>query len=146
MGKIVLTPDIEEIILQRLAEGEALNVICADESIPVAESTVRKRAIEDPSFGAKYARAREVGFDCRGERAVEATKTEEAKKNPQAARLIFDAERWYLGKMKPKTFGDRQTVEHEGTVTHRHEPDTARERVADFLQRKKAEQAAETKH
>jgi len=102
-----LTPTVEEIILRRLADGEALNAICDDPKIPVAESTVRQRALEHEEFGAKYARARSVGWDCRGERTVENTKTKDAAKNPQAARLIFDAERWYLGKMKPMTYGEK---------------------------------------
>lgn len=99
--------ELETRILERLAEGEALRAICNDVGVPVTESAVRKRAIEVPDFGARYARAREVGYDCRAERAVEDTKSEAAQKNPQAARLRFDAERWYLSKMKPKTYGDK---------------------------------------
>lgn len=109
MGVIILTPEIEEIILARLAEGDALNAICADESIPVAESTVRKRAIEDEDFGARYARARSIGYDCRAERAVENAR---AADDAQVGRLAFDAERWYLGKMKPKVYGDAMQLRH----------------------------------
>jgi hypothetical protein len=106
MGVQILTPEMEEIILEKLAEGSALNAICGTDEIPVAESTVRKRAVEDQEFGARYARARSVGYDCRAERAVENAK-EEAKHDANAARLAFDAERWYLGKMKPQTYGDK---------------------------------------
>lgn len=114
MSKIKLTSKIEDIILDRLAEGEALNAICSDPEICVAESTVRKKAVEDEDFGARYTRARSVGYDCRGERAVEKTRGEEAWKNPQAARLEFDAERWYLGKMKPLTYGDKLDLTSDG--------------------------------
>lgn len=107
MPEIVLTPELEDIILDRLSEGEALNAICADPEIPVAESTVRKRAVENEDFGARYVRARSVGYDCRAERAVE--KAQKAE-DPQKARLAFDAERWYLGKMKPQTYGDKIDV------------------------------------
>lgn len=105
-----LTPDVEEIILARLAEGEALAAICDDSRIPVTESAVRARVVDDEVFAARYMRARDIGWDCRGERAVEKTKLEGAAKNPQAARLEFDAERWYLGKMKPKVYGDKIDV------------------------------------
>lgn len=105
MGK--RTRQIEDTILERLAEGESLNAICAD--LPISESAVRKWAIEDEGFGAKYARARDVGFDCRAERAVEDAKQ---ASDPQKARLAFDAERWYLGKMKPKAYGDAMLHKH----------------------------------
>lgn len=108
MGK--WTPEIEQVLLARLLDGEALNAICNDPSITVSESYVRKMANEDAEFGAKYAHARDIGYDCRAERAVENTKTDEAAENPQIARLQFDAERWYLGKMKPKVYGDKQLV------------------------------------
>jgi hypothetical protein len=101
---------VEAVILDRLLAGEALNAICRDESIPVCESYVRKKAKEDDAFGAKYTRAREIGWQCRAERVVEDTKTADAKENPQAARLAFDAERWYLGKMLPMVFGDKTLV------------------------------------
>lgn len=108
MGK--WTPEVEEAILERLLDGEALNAICNDPAISVSESYVRKVARDDEEFGTKYARARDIGYDCRGERAVEAAKAESARENPQAARLAFDAERWYLGKMKPKVYGDKTLV------------------------------------
>jgi hypothetical protein len=111
MGALLITPAIEEIILDRLAEGDALRVICEREDIPVTEAAVRKRAIEDEDFGARYARAREIGYDCRGERAVEDAK---AAKDAGLARLAFDAERWYLSKMKPKTYGEKVDVTSGG--------------------------------
>lgn len=109
----ILTSELEEIILTRLAEGEALNAICKSDDIPVSESAVRKRAVEDEDFGTRYARARSVGYDCRAERAV--TEAQDmAVKDAQAARVIFDAERWYLGKMKPKVYGDKIDVTTAG--------------------------------
>ena len=132
MRKIKLTNEIEDTILERLSEGEALNAICADENIPVAESTVRKRALEDEDFGARYARAREIGYHCRGELAVENTKTEEAKENPQAARLQFDAERWYLGKMLPRVFGDKLDLTSGGEkIGLSSEIEASRKRIAE---------------
>lgn len=104
------TDVLEQVLLDRLLAGEALNAICKDDEIPVSESYVRKRARDDDEFGAKYARAREIGWQCRAEQAVADTKSDDAKTNPQAARLAFDAERWYLGKMLPNVFGDKQLI------------------------------------
>lgn len=98
------TKALEEKLLERLLEGQALNAICRNDDIPVCESYVRKRARDDTEFGAKYARAREIGYQCRAEKCVE-----DAKDAADAAlgRLAFDAERWYLGKMQPTVFGDK---------------------------------------
>jgi hypothetical protein len=98
------TAALEETLLDRLLAGEALNAICKDEEIPVSESYVRKKARDDAEFGAKYARAREIGYQCRAERAVEDAKSAE---DASKGRLAFDAERWYLGKMLPTVFGDK---------------------------------------
>jgi hypothetical protein len=132
MSEIKLTDKVQKTILDRLADGEALNAICADPKIPVAESTVRKRALEDEGFGAKYAHARMIGYLCQGERIVAGTKTEEAKENPQAARLIFDAERWHLSKMLPKVFGDKLDLTSGGEkIGLSAEVEAARRRQAD---------------
>lgn len=34
----------------------------------------------------------------------------------QAARLRVDARKWIAAKLKPKRYGDRQTLEHEGSI------------------------------
>jgi hypothetical protein len=109
MAQTKRTPLMETEILDRLAEGESLRAICED--LPVTEAAVRKWAVEDEAFGSQYARARSIGYDCRAENAVEDAK---AAEDPQAARLAFDAERWFLGKMKPKVYGDKLDVTSDG--------------------------------
>lgn len=62
---------------------------------------------DDAQLAATIARAREIGLDHRAEVAVEAAKmAEDAAKG----RLAFDAERWYLSKLYPKRFGDKQLL------------------------------------
>lgn len=57
------TQEIGDAICDRLAAGESLLEICRDEGMP-AESTVRKWAMNDvQGYGAKYARARDIGLD-----------------------------------------------------------------------------------
>jgi hypothetical protein len=82
--------------------GESLRAVC--KHLPVTEAAVRQWVVEDEAFASQYARARSIGYDCRAEKAVEDAKEVE---DPQKARLAFDAERWFLGKMKPKVYGDK---------------------------------------
>jgi hypothetical protein len=93
------TPKVRALILERLADGEALRAIC-DSLGPDGpkESTVRFWVVDDnDGFAAQYARARDVGYDCRAEQVVDfANRSIDAP----LGRLAFDAERWYLGKMK----------------------------------------------
>jgi hypothetical protein len=58
----------------------------------------------DPEVSAAIARAREVGFDERAELAVENAQS------AKDARLAFDAERWYLSKLNPARYGERQQI------------------------------------
>ena len=105
------TPEIEQEVLDRLSAGESLNSICGGD-FPVAESTVRKWAIEDvEGFGAKYARARDIGLDCRADRMIADAK---AATDAPLGRLAFDADRWYLSKLAPKRYGDKIDVTTAG--------------------------------
>ncbi len=104
-GNPLITQEIAAEILLRISQGESLRSICRTEGFP-EESSVRKRANMDEEFGSQYARARDAGMDARAERLLEIVQDVEPE-NVNAARLRFDAERWYLSKMAPKTYGDR---------------------------------------
>jgi hypothetical protein len=60
------------------------------------------RALQD-----RYARAREAGLDAEADRGME-----EALQAEDAAlgRLALDARKWYLSKLFPKKYGDKQLV------------------------------------
>lgn len=101
------TPKIAATICERLANGESLRAICKDEKLP-PESTVRGWVVDDrESFSAQYARARDIGLDCRAEGIGEKLSLET---DTQRARLVFDHERWYLSKLAPKRYGDKLAV------------------------------------
>ena len=56
----IYTLEIADEVCRRLADGESLLAICADDEMP-AESTVRHWAMEDrQGFFAKYSRARAI--------------------------------------------------------------------------------------
>lgn len=121
-----------EAICRRLALGESLRSISRDKKMP-ADSTVRSWVVDDiGGFAAQYARARDIGLDTLAEEIIEISDTPAiGKKTVSKAtgeeitvgdmiehrRLQVDSRKWYLSKLAPKKYGDKQTIEHEGTVT-----------------------------
>lgn len=130
-GRSIYTQELADKLCDRLAAGESLNAICGDEDMP-AESTVRGWVIDDvQGFGAKYARAREIGYDVMAESILKiadeanigqksvskATGLEITEgDNVDRSRLQIDARKWLLSKMLPKKYGDRQHIEHSGKL------------------------------
>jgi hypothetical protein len=110
--------DIIEELLERLRNGDSMRSICADQRMPDRE-TVRRWSDADDALAASIARARDVGYHDRAERAVENAK--EAK-DAGLGRLAFDAERWYLSKLS-RAFADKVT--HVGDpsspIAHSHD-------------------------
>lgn len=100
-----------------------------------SEALVRSWVIDDmQGFAAHYARARDIGLDCIADEIREISDTPvlgetetskewgtEVKKGDmlEHRRLQVDARKWYLSKLAPKRYGDRQAVEHSGEVTVR---------------------------
>ena len=62
----------------------------------------------------QYARARDAQSDVIADEILMIADTED---DPQKARVRIDARKWLAGKMKPKVYGDKQTVEHQGGVS-----------------------------
>lgn len=107
----LFTKEIAEEICERLAKGESLLAICADDHLPT-DTCVRKWALEDrEGFYSEYTRARDIGLDVRAD-ALEAKLAGEP--DTQRARLLFDHDRWYLSKLAPKRYGDKTVVEGPG--------------------------------
>jgi hypothetical protein len=123
------TQEIADAICARLAEGESLNAICKDDGMP-AESTVRAWALDDvQGFGAKYTRARELGYDRLAEELLQIADTPQVGVKTvhkatgaettegdmiEHRRLQVDARKWMLAKMLPKKYGDKVTQELTG--------------------------------
>lgn len=81
------------------------------------QSTVLRWLSQDDDFAAKYARAREAQGDTMDDRILEvADNVEAGTMAPDAARVVLGALQWRASKLKPKKYGERQTVEHEGSV------------------------------
>lgn len=94
-------------ICERIAEGEGLRAICADETMPARRTVLRWLADERRAdFRARYALAREAQADFYDEEihlvAMEATPATAA-----VAKLRIDAMKWRLSRLAPRKYGDR---------------------------------------
>jgi len=113
------TPEIAEQICKRLAAGESLQAICADQGLP-DEVTVRDWAIQDRSgFSAQYRRARAIQASHYAEEQIgmaDEIVQDRAALTPElvnATKLRVDARRWFAARVAPKDWGDRLDVSGE---------------------------------
>lgn len=116
-------PELADLICERIANGESLRTICADESMP-GKSTVFRWLATYSDFGTKYAHAREEQADLYAESIVEIADELEVQAvyrgedvkldlSPSAVarnRLRVDARKWYASKLAPKKYGDKIAV------------------------------------
>lgn len=100
-------PAVWDRILLRLENGESLNKITAEDGYP-RQATVYRLLEADPVFSEKYARARARQADTIAEEALQSAIT---AVDPATGRLAFDARRWFAGKVAPKKWGERNTVD-----------------------------------
>lgn len=120
-------------ICERLAKGESLRSICVDAAMPDQNSVYRwLRSFE--AFRQQYARAREdqaeTIFDEMLGIADDSSRDTVTKENDdgstyetvdhdhiQRSKLRIEARKWVLGKLAPKKYGEKQQIEHSGSVT-----------------------------
>jgi hypothetical protein len=119
------TPEIEAELLERLALGETVSQICAEEKFPV-HSYVFEKAAQDTDFGDKYVRAREIGYlkmaeeileiadDGRNDWMTKRVGGEEIRvvdrEAVERSKIRLDTRKWLLSKALPKVFGDKLDV------------------------------------
>lgn len=106
------TPELADEICERLSAGESLRGIC--ETLEVTESGVRKHAMDDLQFGARYARARNIGLDSLAEKTLEIAA--DKNRDPNCRRVEVEAIKWFASKLRPDKYGDR--LELAGKVEH----------------------------
>ena len=104
------TPELADHICDRIADGESLRKICADQDLPDRRTVLRWLGKHD-DFATKYARAREAQGDHMDDLILEvaaACKPETA----QADRVKIGAYQWRASKLRPKVYGEK--VSHGG--------------------------------
>jgi hypothetical protein len=106
----VFSKEICDEICDRLAHGETLRSILADDHLPV-RSTIYRWLDENEDFRDQYAQARVKQADYYAEMIVD-----EAFSSNDAAigRLRMDALKWASSKLAPKKYGDKVEVEQTG--------------------------------
>lgn len=118
-------------ICERLASGESLRSICRDERMP-HRATIHRWLIDNvDGFCDRYARAREVGLDeladetleiadspAEGQRIEEGPDGKKVVREDMLGhrRLQVDTRKWLLSKFSPKKYGDKQQIEHSGSI------------------------------
>jgi hypothetical protein len=132
----MLKPEIAQRVIDGLSEGRSLRAICREEGMP-SEAYIRKVAINDLEFGAQYTRARDMGLDAMADEILDIAddgtndwmERNDAENKGYAyngeagarSRLRVDTRKWYLSKLAPKRYADRQivdqTVKADVTVT-----------------------------
>ncbi len=109
--------------LERLREGETLAEIAA--SLGVKRPTLHLWLHSTPESADAYARAREDGLHVRAERLVAKAATplptlQSGGIDPAAVtqlKLEIDTEKWTLSKLVPHVYGDKQQIEHSGSIS-----------------------------
>jgi hypothetical protein len=106
----VFSKEVCDEICDRLAHGETLRSILADDHLPV-RSAVYRWLDENEDFKDQYAQARVKQADYYAEMIVD-----EAFSSNDAAigRLRMDALKWASSKLAPKKYGDKVEVEQTG--------------------------------
>ena len=125
--------DMADTICERIADGESLRAICADEGMP-NKSTVFRWLAAHSGFGDQYARAREDQADTLADEIVSIadeevtmiradrhnSRDDDGEGNTEVVfdatavarnRLRVDARKWVAAKLKPRVYGERVQVD-----------------------------------
>ncbi len=104
------TQETADTICRRIAEGESLRRICADDGMP-SKSIVFEWLMSKHDFSDQYARARTQQAETYADDIVDIADNEP---DSQKARVRIDARKWHSSKLAPKKYGEKVTQEHSG--------------------------------
>ena len=102
------TEEMGNRICDKLTEGVSLRKLCMQKEFPTA-STVYVWLDRFPDFAEKYARAREAATEDMLEEILQIA--DDDKIDPNDKRVRIDTRKWAMAKLKPKKYGDKQTVD-----------------------------------
>jgi len=131
MARPAVTPELFDMICDRIGGGESLRSICRDTANP-SMNAVMNWLKDNDDAQKQYARAREAQADAifdeilqiaddgqndwveqHGEDAAKAAYALQGE-HIQRSRLRIDARKWMAGKLRPKVYGDKITTEVSG--------------------------------
>ena len=102
------TEEMGNLICDKLTEGVSLRKMCMEDGFPAA-STVYVWLDRFPDFAERYARAREAATEDMLEDILQIA--DDDKIDPNDKRVRIDTRKWVMGRLKPKKYGDKQTVD-----------------------------------
>lgn len=106
------TPELGQVIANRITEGESLRRICANASLPHISTVLRWAADPNHEFRDQYARAREVQAHVFVDRIIEISDAcIEGRIGPREARVAIDTLKWFASRMAPRWYGTQINVE-----------------------------------
>lgn len=127
----IFDQELADNILDRIADGESLRKICADETMP-GQTTVYRWLRTNDEFRQQYAGARELQADTLFDETLDIADDASNdwmerhaednigwKENGEAIRrsqLRIDTRKWIAGQMRPKVYGPRVQQDHTHTV------------------------------
>ena len=92
-------------VLLALSETGNLSKACRETGVDKA--AFLRWCDKDSENANRYVRAREAGLDAEADRAIDEALTAE---DAGLGRLALDARKWYLSKLLPKKYGDKQLL------------------------------------
>ena len=104
------SPELFDVICERIADGESLRAICSGDDMP-NKSSVFRWIDRDDKARDQYTRAREAQADTLFDDCLDISDNGN-EDDPQRARLRIDTRKWMAGKLRPKKYGERQQVDH----------------------------------
>ena len=104
-------------LCEMMESGMTYRASC--KSLKISTSTMWKLIHADNRASDRYNRAREVSAHRMAEQVVDISdEPMTTQVEVSRARLRTDNRRWLAGKLAPQHYGDRQMIEHTGTVHH----------------------------
>lgn len=103
----VYTPELGDMICERISLGESLRKICREDGTPGLATIMRWLVSDDAMyvrFREQYARAKEVQADSYEDMMLDIANNQD---DVNRARLIIDTMKWTASKLKPKKYGDK---------------------------------------
>ena len=123
----IRTNELEDDILSRIACGESLRGICAEDGMPNISTVIRWLAA-DEDFARKYTRAREMQAEILADEMLDIAdddksdridikdkdgniiKTEQNNVAVARSKLKLEQRRWWAEKLRPKVYGNKVAV------------------------------------
>jgi len=102
-------------VLEGISGGQSLKKLCTGDDFP-DRVTILRWLCEDETFATAIARARETQAESVFDDITDVlADVRSGKLDATAGRTVVWGMQWQASKLKPKKYGDRQTVEHDTT-------------------------------